>query len=138
MFAAGDGVLWGYIMRCSGAPFPLSRSDRPMHWVRLYLLHDWIGRGLGSHLMGTALRYARLSGGDDCWLRVWMDNHHAIRFYRHWGFEDIGCSTTWLGHELDKPLYLASLWRDRYPDDRAVLEVAVQQRCKHGSQGTER
>ena len=107
LFAADDGIPCGYIMLCSDASSPLIRSDRPIHLARLYLLHDWMGQGLGSHLMGTALRYARLNGGEDCWLRVWMDNHHAIKFYRHWGFEDIGCSTIWIGQTAVPCLVMA-------------------------------
>ena len=66
LLAAEDTILCGYIMLRSDAPSSMVRSDRPVQLAQLYLLHDWIGQGIGSHLMGTALRYARLIGEEDC------------------------------------------------------------------------
>lgn len=70
-------------------PFPV-QLPMSLELSRLYLDSHWAGRGVGSALMGYALRTALISERKSCWLAVWEENGRAINFYQRWGFQQIG------------------------------------------------
>ena len=67
--------------------------------ARIYLLQEWIGRGVGSALMQAGLDEAERRGFKVMWLGVWERNPRAIAFYRKWGFVEAGRKPFQLGAE---------------------------------------
>jgi ribosomal protein S18 acetylase RimI-like enzyme len=72
-------------------------SSNPIELVRLYVLPDWIGKGIGAKLLKRSLNAAFEDGYRSCWLRVWEGNERAISFYRNWGFREVGSEPYWVG-----------------------------------------
>ncbi|WP_286677870.1 N-acetyltransferase [Candidatus Aquicultor secundus] len=78
-----------------------------MELERLYLLHDSIGRGLGSALMSECIEESRRSARKSMWLQVWERNERAIGFYEKWGFKGVGVRSKELGNSTGKDLVMA-------------------------------
>jgi len=57
---------------------------------RLYLFHRFRGKGVGKRLMEEVLSFAKQQNAENIWLQVHEANHHAIEFYKHWGFVERG------------------------------------------------
>ena len=72
-------------------------GQHPIELVRLYVLRSAIGQGYGSKLMQACLEQAKQKGFKTIWLGVWEENHHAQRFYKHWGFHQVGTHEFVLG-----------------------------------------
>lgn len=75
-------------------------GSRPLEIVRLYVIQERIGQGVGAALMEACLSEARRRGNDTIWLDVWEENSRAINFYRRWGFEKAGWQLFKLGDDL--------------------------------------
>lgn len=67
--------------------------------ARIYVVREWIGRGVGSTLMQAGLSEAERRGYETVWLGVWEKNQQAIAFYRKWGFAEAGSQPFQLGAE---------------------------------------
>lgn len=80
-------------MPIDGVAFPA------VELARIYLLQEWIGRGVGSALMQAGLDEAERRGFKVMWLGVWEKNPRAIAFYRKWGFAEAGTQPFQLGAE---------------------------------------
>ena len=102
----------GFIRMKLGTTEPCVPPDVPVCELhRIYVSSDHFGGGTGQRMMERGLEWARdhLLGskrldraGDDVanqgakerragvWLGVWEENVKAQRFYRRWGFEEIG------------------------------------------------
>ncbi|MEM9015038.1 MAG: GNAT family N-acetyltransferase, partial [Pseudomonadota bacterium] len=83
-----DGAGVGYA--CAG-PCNLPVPDDPENageLLRLYLLRETQGHGVGARLLKTALAWldARFS---DIYLSVYAENHGAQRLYARFGFEKV-------------------------------------------------
>jgi ribosomal protein S18 acetylase RimI-like enzyme len=63
----------------------------------LYVLPEWIGKGIGTKLIKKSLGAALEGGYHSCWLRVWDGNERAIMFYRNWGFREVGSEAYYVG-----------------------------------------
>jgi ribosomal protein S18 acetylase RimI-like enzyme len=84
---ARDGVApVGYARVLADEPHASVPSRKAIRIVRIYVEHDRLGTGLGAALMSAVVSEARHMGGDALWLRVWQQNHRAIRFYERVGF----------------------------------------------------
>jgi len=69
---------------------------------QLYVLKPWHGAGVAAALMEWALAEARRRGAEQMILSVYIDNHRAWRFYRRYGFEEVGRYVFMVGdHEDD-------------------------------------
>ena len=79
---------------------------RPINLQRLYAIHDWVGCGVGSALMHASIDKARQRQCDGIWLGVWEKNHRAVRFYRQWGFSQVGIHPFVLGDDRQTDLIL--------------------------------
>lgn len=84
---ARTGHCVGYMQVEPTDPPDAVDCARPLEVVRLYLLPEVQGAGLGSRLLAHALAWAREKGFDCCWLRAWDRNPPVVRFYRGHGFE---------------------------------------------------
>jgi GNAT superfamily N-acetyltransferase len=71
--------------------------SNPIELVRLYVLPEWVGKGIGTKLIKASLDAALGGGHLSCWLRVWEGNERAIMFYRNWGFREVGSEPYYVG-----------------------------------------
>jgi len=90
LIAEDATVLAGYA-RLLEAPAPDSiKAEKTIHLTRLYTRKSWIGCGVGAALMGACIEEARNRQCHGIWLGVWGKNGRALRFYRQWGFRQVG------------------------------------------------
>lgn len=80
----------GYSKLVPSSPPPAINGPNPVELVRLYVLPEWTGKGIGTRLIKETLDAAVERGYSSCWLRVWTGNERAIEFYRDWGFRAVG------------------------------------------------
>ena len=74
-------------------------GENPIELVRLYSLHEFIGKGIGKALMLKCLEFAKETGHDIIWLGVWELNYNAQKFYTKFGFEKCGEHIFQLGND---------------------------------------
>ena len=82
------------------APAP-SPGPGAVELQQLYVLSDWHGRDVAPHLMEWALATAAEAGAPEIYLTVFDHNERAKRFYRRYGFSEIGRCTFRLGDRID-------------------------------------
>ncbi len=78
---------------------------------QLYVLSPWQGTGVAAHLMEWALGAALADGSPEVYLTVFDHNERAKRFYRRYGFGEVGHCTFTLGDRVDDD----RVWRLRLP-----------------------
>ncbi|RLL50942.1 GNAT family N-acetyltransferase [Mariprofundus sp. EBB-1] len=91
----------------------LAQTPRPkqlpnanmMELVRLYVVEDEYGKGIGSDLLRAARSNVMASGCSGWWLRVWQKNASAIRLYERHGFKALGVEPYLIG-ETANPVVL--------------------------------
>jgi len=98
----------GYARLVESPAPPCVRAGRPVKLQRLYADKQWIGCGVGAALMRACIAIARQRKNDGIWLGVWGKNERALRFYRQWGFRQVGTQPFILGsdHQTDLILWL--------------------------------
>ena len=70
---------------------PRRGKDEGCGWVSLlYLCPEFRGKGYGVQLIGCAAAYFSDKGRRAVRLHVAVTNQHAIDFYRHFGFRELG------------------------------------------------
>jgi diamine N-acetyltransferase len=74
-------------------------EKRIIELQRIYALKKFIGKGIGKALLNHCLRVAREKRFGILWLGVWEHNHHALKFYNHFGFEAFGSHDFMLGSD---------------------------------------
>jgi diamine N-acetyltransferase len=57
---------------------------------RLYVFHRFHGNGLSRRLIEDVLSFAKQMKSERVWLQVHEANHHAVEFYRRFGFVQTG------------------------------------------------
>jgi len=107
LIAEIEGQVFGYAHLASGSHPPQPAGTKPVELVRIYLLPEFIGKGLGSGLMQACLQEARAKDHDILWLGVWEHNPRAIAFYEKWGFKQIGTQQFTLGADLQSDWIMA-------------------------------
>jgi GNAT superfamily N-acetyltransferase len=106
LLAEADGIPAGYARLREGPPPPAITGSRSIEIVRFYACTPWIGRGLGAILMEACVQEAVRRGCDTLWLDVWEKNQRARRFYRKWGFTEVGTQPFQLGDDLQTDLLM--------------------------------
>jgi ribosomal protein S18 acetylase RimI-like enzyme len=102
LIAEVDRSAAGYAKLHDGEPEECVEGPKPIELVRLYVLRDWLGRGIGEQLMRACLDEARQAGHETIWLGVWERNGRAQAFYRKWNFRTIGEHIFQLGSDLQR------------------------------------
>jgi len=74
-------------------------GGKPIELVRLYVLQESIGSGVGAALMLDAINESQRRGFETLWLGVWEHNERAIQFYQKWGFVKVGTHVFQLGDD---------------------------------------
>ena len=89
----------GYLAMREGEQFPGWEGLASIEIARIYVVGDFIGKGVGAALMKTALDFARSKSKQRIWLGVWEKNERAIAFYRRFDFEIFGSHVFMLGRD---------------------------------------
>ncbi len=106
LIAEIDGHAAGYAKLHKGEAPKGVAGAKPVELVRLYVLREWLGRGVGEQLMRTCVAEARQAGHDTIWLGVWERNARAQAFYRKWNFRAVGEHIFRLGSDLQRDLLM--------------------------------
>ena len=106
LVAEVGGVAAGYAKLHAGEPAEGVEGDRPVELVRLYVLREWLGRGVGAELMRACLDEARRAGHGTIWLGVWERNGRAQAFYRKWDFRAVGEHVFQLGSDPQRDILM--------------------------------
>ena len=106
LIAEAKGVPVGYARLAETPVPPCIDSSRPIQLMRLYACNERIGSGVGSALMSACIAQTRGREYDGIWLGVWSKNRRAIRFYRKWGFSEMGTQPFLLGNDRQTDLVL--------------------------------
>lgn len=69
---------------------------------QFYVLQHWQGIGVAHDLIHWAIEEARIRGAADLYLSVFVDNHHARRFYERYGFTFVGTYAFMVGDHADE------------------------------------
>jgi ribosomal protein S18 acetylase RimI-like enzyme len=97
----GDDVA-GYLKLREGKKLAALNGMASLEIARIYVIKDFIGKGVGKLLMQAALDIAKEQGKEVIWLGVWEHNQRAIAFYTSWGFEKFGEVDFLLGNDLQR------------------------------------
>jgi len=81
-------------------------GTNPMELERIYVLQEYLGKGVGPELIKKSIAEAKERGFDCLWMGVWEKNERAIRFYTKWGFEQVGVHDFILGKDIQKDLIM--------------------------------
>jgi len=89
----------GYVQLILNSKEESLHGTRLMEIRRIYASQEFIGKGVGQELMDASIQEARQRGCDSIWLGVWEKNPRAIRFYKKWGFQEVGTHTFYVGDD---------------------------------------
>ena len=106
LIAEVDGRAAGYAKLHDGEPEQGIEGANPVELVRLYVLREWLGRGIGEQLMRACIDEARQAGHETIWLGVWERNGRAQAFYRKWNFRAVGEHMFQLGSDLQRDILM--------------------------------
>jgi ribosomal protein S18 acetylase RimI-like enzyme len=106
LIAEVDGHAAGYAKLHDGEPEKSVEGAKPIELVRLYVSHDWLGRGVGQRLMSACIDEARQAGHETIWLGVWERNARAQAFYQKWSFRAVGEHMFQLGADLQRDIVM--------------------------------
>jgi ribosomal protein S18 acetylase RimI-like enzyme len=106
LIAEVDGHAAGYAKLHVGEPEQGVEGANPIELVRLYVLREWLGRGIGEQLMRACIDEAQQAGHETLWLGVWESNARAQAFYRKWSFRDVGEHVFQLGADRQRDILM--------------------------------
>ena len=106
LIAEVKGIAAGYAKLKPGEPPHGVTVDQPIELVRLYVAHEWLGRGVGAALMQVCIDQSREKGHRTLWLGVWEHNTRAHAFYRKWKFRDVGRHIFQLGADVQTDILM--------------------------------
>ncbi|HEX8316357.1 MAG TPA: GNAT family N-acetyltransferase [Flavisolibacter sp.] len=102
LLAYVDDEVAGYVkLRDGKLPVELKGSGA-LEIARLYVLKEFIGKGVGAALMQASVNIAKEKKKQAVWLGVWEKNRKAIDFYHRWGFEKFSECDFLLGDDLQR------------------------------------
>jgi diamine N-acetyltransferase len=111
--AEEEGCLIGYCKLGLNGGFDHDFGGRRvLDLKQLYLRGGVTGKGLGSALMGWAIREARARNFDVVALSVYSGNHGGQRFYARHGFQKVADTYFMVGNQRDDE-YLFALELDK-------------------------
>lgn len=90
-FAEKDGRPVAYLLFAEDYEnLPLIKQWKALELKRIYVLQEFLGKGIAQALMELYLNFARENGFAVAWLGVWEHNLRAQRFYEKYGFTNSG------------------------------------------------
>ena len=100
LLAYSNGNVAGYVKLREGKKLAALNGMASMEIARIYVVKEFIGKGVGKILMQATLDIAKEKNKNVVWLGVWERNQRAIAFYTSWGFEKFGECDFLLGDDL--------------------------------------
>jgi ribosomal protein S18 acetylase RimI-like enzyme len=108
LLADRDGSIVGAaLLRVASPPAELGPELNWTEIARFYLSKLYWRTGVSTDLMVATLRSIRERQGEVVWLQVWEQAEPAIRFYRKWGFLEVGEAAFQLGTAVQRDLVMA-------------------------------
>jgi ribosomal protein S18 acetylase RimI-like enzyme len=101
------GTLVGFAQLRWGKAPGCVLGDAPGEIQRLYVASDYHGRGVAQALMNACLYEMENRPSDVVWLGVWERNPRAIRFYRKFGFVEVGDHIFRMGNDPQRDIVMA-------------------------------
>lgn len=102
LLAYDRDAVAGYLKLREGKKLAALSSQSTLEIARLYVVKDFIGKGVGKQLMQAAIDIAQQKQKDTVWLGVWEHNQRAIAFYTAWGFEKFDEVDFLLGDDMQR------------------------------------
>lgn len=81
-------------------------SQKTIELQRIYSYQKFIGKGVGKALLNYCINKAREKGYNVLWLGVWEHNHHALQFYKHFGFEEFDSHVFMMGTDAQTDILM--------------------------------
>ena len=85
-----DSKLIGYSKLMYDKTDDLVAIKNATYLSRFYLLKEYYGKGYGKELFDHNIKICKSRKQKGIWLKVWVENEKAIRFYKKMGFISIG------------------------------------------------
>lgn len=101
-----DGGVAAAFAKVGPPSLPFKTDARAIELRQFYVLKPWQGAGLAPEMMDWVLNEARRRGAEELYLSVFIDNHRAQRFYRRYGFEDVGRYDFMVGTHADEDIIM--------------------------------
>ena len=102
LLAYDKDAVAGYLKLRDGKKLAALQGLSAMEIARLYVVKDYIGKGVGKLLMQTAINIAKQNEKEVVWLGVWEHNQRAIAFYTAWGFQKFDEVDFLLGDDIQR------------------------------------
>lgn len=115
LIAENNGAAVGYAMLRSGTALDSVNGGRPIELVRLYVLQERLGSGVGAALVQQCIIEAKRQGYETLWLGVWEHNARAQAFYRKWNFHEVGTHIFQLGNDPQTDIVMQRPISNRIP-----------------------
>ena len=97
--AESDGEMIGYSKLKENSIEDSVSDTNPIELCRLYVAHEFHGKGVAEKLMNECLDEATRKDFQTMWLGVWEFNFRAQRFYEKLGFSKVGKHVFQLGSD---------------------------------------
>ena len=91
----------GYAKLLLDVPVEQMKGDRVMEMEKIYVLQDYLGKGVGKKLMQQCIVAAVHEKFDWMYLGVWQHNTTAIEFYKQFGWEIFDTRKFQLGDNIE-------------------------------------
>lgn len=102
LLAYAEDNVAGYVKLREGKVLGRLDAKSSIEVARIYVMKDFIGRGVGAMLMNACIEIAKEQKKKTMWLGVWEKNERAIRFYTRYGFEKFGECDFLLGNDIQR------------------------------------
>ena len=105
-----EDIIAGYSKVIFDEFCPNIQQKRTTYLSRIYLLEEFYGQGLGKEILEFNLNLCKKNYQEGVWLKVWKENHKAIRFYKKMNFKIVGESGFKISETHSNPnhhMYLA-------------------------------
>lgn len=87
--------------------YPNLESTNSCKLQRLYILNDFIALKIGSQLQDTILEKVTALKFDTIWLTAYYKNTKGIKFYKKYGFKEVGSIDFYVGEKNYENLVFA-------------------------------
>lgn len=95
--ALHEALPVGYAKLKYPSPAAVVPDPAPAQLQKIYVLQEFMGRGIGHPLLQAVMEYADARAVPAIWLDVLAENARAIRFYERTGFTLAGSDTYAIG-----------------------------------------
>jgi len=103
--AEADGSDAGYA-KLGPLRLPVEPALPAIELRQLYVGKLWRGTGIAAALMDWTIAEARARGAGELYLSVFTQNPRARRFYRRYGFEEVGPYQFMVGNQADEDVIM--------------------------------